>query len=671
MSLEDYKLTKKSIKAFESMGILNEDDLLSHYPYRYDEIYQTPFDQWKMFERVTFEAILITKPTNLRLKKSIQMSKFMIKYDDQIFNAVIFNRPWICKLTVGEKIFIDGKYEGNHKIVVSKYNLIPINEQSGFNAVYSLKNNITQKIISSTITKIMENKSYVIKDYIPDNYKKKYRLCSKEDALKWIHFPANKQQIDQATRRIKYEEFLMFNLGIQLIKNQNLKLSKKLEKKFDFDAVFMLANCLNFSLTNDQLKVTNEILEDLKSNKLMYRLLQGDVGCGKTVVATLVLYATVLSSYQGALLCPTEILAKQHYQSLKNILKYTEVKVSVYYSSMSSISKKEILNDLKNGEIDILVGTHAIYQDDVIFNNLGLAIADEQHRFGVQQRRKLLNKGYNVDFLLMSATPIPRTLANILYGDMDISTIVTMPKGRKEVKTILIRENSFKSVLDDIIQKLQEGHQIYVVCSAILDEDRKVELKSTEEICSALKIYLKDFAKVDQLHGKMNSDEKDLVMKRFINKETNILVSTTVIEVGVNVVNATVMIVYDAHRFGLSQLHQLRGRVQRGNEQGICYLLTDSNDLQSIERLEILVNNNNGFDISKEDLRLRGAGDILGTRQSGVPTFILGNLITDSKIVDISKQDAIEIISCESNKENEKIIGYIKSCNEKEIKLID
>jgi ATP-dependent DNA helicase RecG len=391
----------------------------------------------------------------------------------------------------------------------------------------------------------------------------------------------------------------------------------------------------------------------------MYRLLQGDVGSGKTLVAALGLYATFLSGKQGALLAPTEILAKQHYKSLKTLFRPTNVKIEVLYSALSTLKKKDLLDKLVNKEIDILVGTHAILQDNVVFNDLGMVVADEQHRFGVKQREKLREKGDKVDFLLMSATPIPRTLAMILYGDMDISTIETMPKGRKPVKTYLINENSFMSVIDEIEEKLALNEQIYIICAAI-EESENFEARNTVDIYNNLKEYFDGRYNVGLLHGKMKSEEKEDVMEEFSKNKIQILISTTVIEVGVNVVNATVMIIYDAHRYGLSQLHQLRGRIQRGNKEGICYLLTDSKDEESLNRLNVLLKSNNGFEISAEDLRLRGPGDILGTRQSGVPGFILGDIFKDTKIINQSRIDAKEIIENKDKPDNNRFIKLIE-----------
>jgi ATP-dependent DNA helicase RecG len=379
----------------------------------------------------------------------------------------------------------------------------------------------------------------------------------------------------------------------------------------------------------------------------MYRLVQGDVGCGKTAVAALGMYAAVTSGCQAALLAPTEILARQHLESLQSLLKGTDVKIDALYSGLSAPEKRRVLAETEKGETDILVGTHSLIQEGVVFANLGMVVADEQQRFGVEQRKALRQKGKGTDFLLMSATPIPRTLASTLYGDMDVSTVETMPAGRKIPKTVYIEENSFRSVLNEVKELLSSGRQLYIICAAVEyseEYDARNVHDTAENIRKLFPMY-----HVGILHGRMSSEEKQEAMESFYRNETQILVATTVVEVGMNVINATGMIVYDADRFGLSQLHQLRGRIQRGSEQGKCWLLSGSHEDKVKERLNVLVKTNNGFEISYEDLRLRGPGDILGTRQSGVPDFILGNLISDTGIINTARNDAKKIISFPDN----------------------
>ena len=404
---------------------------------------------------------------------------------------------------------------------------------------------------------------------------------------------------------------------------------------------------LPFVLTNEQKIVLDEILNDLQSKQRMNRLLQGDVGSGKTVIAALAIYATVLSHYQTALLVPTEILAKQHYVSIKSYLP-DNIRVEVLYSSLSSKQKTSILDRLKNNEIDVLIGTHSIIQEDVKFYNCGLVVADEQHRFGVEQRRMLSDKGDKVDFLLMSATPIPRTLAAVLFNDLNISTITSYHASKQMIKTRLIQSNSIKPIYDTLIERLNQNDQIYFVCPSIeFDENRSV--KSVDQIYQALVKGLPKNIRIGMLHGKLSQDEKDKVLQSFLEHKIDCLVTTTVIEVGVNVQTANTMVIYDSDRFGLSQLHQLRGRVGRGSVEGLCFLLTDSEDELSLERLKVLENSQDGFEIANKDLELRGPGEIFGLKQSGIPSFLIANVVLDQAILVTAQKDSIDIV----NKQNQ------------------
>lgn len=670
LSLKACKIPPKKIEILNQMNLYDAEDLLSYYPFRYEQLELKEYDHWQIKDKVVFEARVITYPKSIRFKGSRTMTKFQVENEDDVFDITLFNRPWINKMELGQVITIIGKYEGNRKVTAIQYNFRPLNEQLGIQPVYPLKYGLTQKNMQDVLRRCFDNSKSTIENDVPSKYRERYRLLDKKDAYAKIHFPENATDVSLAIRTLKYEEFLKFHLAIQLIRKQNEKVEHKQGKNFNFDDVFVLANHLPFPLTKDQVKAVNDVLEDLQSDHVMYRLIQGEVGCGKTVVAALGMVACSYSKKQAALLAPTEILAKQHYLSLKDLLRSTDLKIEVLYSALPTIKKKEILENLKEGKIDILVGTHSLIQADVVFKDLGFVVADEQHRFGVEQRRKLLDKGDKVDFLLMSATPIPRTLANTLYGDMDVTTIETMPSGRKEVKTVLIEENSFRSVLSDVKEILQEGRQIYVVCSAI-EESENFSARNVVDIYENLQKQFNGIATVGILHGKMSSDEKEQVMQDFKKNKIQILVSTTVIEVGINVVNATCMIIYDAHRFGLSQLHQLRGRVQRGSHQGVCYLLTDSKEPESLERLNVLVKSNNGFEISFEDLRLRGPGDILGTRQSGLPAFLLGNLVEDTKIIETTRKDVQEILDESTNIENERLIKKVLLINENALSTMD
>ena len=564
-SLKECGLSSKRIELLNKANITNSDELFSYYPFRYEKLENSKYSDWSIGDKVVVYGKLISYPTTFKYGYKKSVTRFSVLSENQILNISIYNRPWASSLKLEQFLTIIGKYEGNNKISAINYSGQPIESVIGINSVYPLVDKLTQKIISDSIKKAFEKCSDCIETIIPKEYVVKYKLLNKKDAIRMIHFPKNDNEINSAVRTLKYEEFLKFNIAINLIRINNESSVLKPGKSFNFDDVFVLANHLPFTLTKDQYSVTHEILEDLQSTKVMYRLVQGDVGSGKTIVAALGLYASVLSGKQGALLAPTEILAKQHYKSLKKIFKTTRLKVEVLYSGLKAVKKQEILNMLQNGEIDVIVGTHALIQDNVVFKDLGMVVADEQHRFGVAQRKKLIEKGDKVDFLLMSATPIPRTLAMTLYGDMDVSTIETLPAGRKPVKTFLIQENSFKSVINEITKKLEDNEQVYIITAAI-EENENYDARNAVETYENLKKYFNEKYNVGLLHGKMSSEEKEETMELFSKNKIQILISTTVIEVGVNVPNATVMIIYDAHRFGLSQLHQLRGRIQRGSK---------------------------------------------------------------------------------------------------------
>lgn len=651
MDIKDFKLTDKRRLICERLGFNTTEDILNYYPFKYESYNLTPYNTWIEGMNVCFKGELITYPSTFR-KGRLSTTRFKVLFDDEEISVTIFNRPWIRNLDINDEITIIGKYDGKNKVTASNYNsndilgkIIPI---------YPLKEDITQNEIRKLIAYTYEKANDDLIDHIPYEYISRHRLINKKDALYNVHFPIDSNSLKQSISRLKYDEFLNFYTSLNIVKNFTNDKSKT-KKEFDRNKVDELINSFEFELTKDQLKSINDILNDLSSNSTMYRLLQGDVGSGKTAVSMVCLYANYLAGYQGALMAPTEILAKQHYLSLKEQLSKFNVRVGVLYSSMDNekIEKEKI----KNGEYDIIVGTHALFSKDVEYKNLGLVIADEQHRFGVKQRQSLKEKGENCDFLLMSATPIPRTLASSIYGDMDISTIETMPSNRKGCKTYLIKKNSVIDILDDIFAKLNEGRQIYIIAAAIEKSDN-YNAKDVNGLYEALKDKLSPY-NVSLLHGKLSSEQKDEIMDKFNKNEIQVLISTTVVEVGVNVKNATMMIIYDADKFGLSQIHQLRGRVQRSSYEGTCYLLTSSKDVDTLARLNVLVKTNNGFDISYEDLKLRGPGDILGTRQSGIPGFILGNLMEDTKFIEASRADAIEIVNNLDKKENRDYYDYL------------
>ena len=670
MDLSDkrLKLTSKRVQILHELGLYTTDDLLMYYPYRYEVITTSAFSDWKIKDKVWFEGEVVQLPRSWR-KGRLVTTTFQVSFQEQILTVTIFNRPWAKSLNLNQILTIQGVYQGNCKVTAMSYDTKSLVEHAPITPIYSIKDGIRQKTLQTIIHSVLNQLHDEIIDDIPEEFRQAYRLLPLKLAYRCIHIPSSMNEVQAAVRALKYAEFLRFFTAIQLMRNTDgIRITKK-PKIFSSKKIQQVVQSLSFEMTADQRDTLEKILYDMGSTHSMYRLVQGDVGCGKTVVATLALYAAYLSGYQGAMLAPTEILARQHYQSVNEVLAPFGVKTEVLYSALSSAKKNEILKDVASGKIDILIGTHSMIQDTVTFYKLGLTIADEQQRFGVAQRKALKQKGEQVDFLLMSATPIPRTLAASLFGDMDVSTIETMPAGRITPITTLIKENSFRTVLEDVKRLLISGRQLYVICAAV-DENEEYHARNVYDTMESIQKLFPQY-KVACLHGRMSTDEKQAIMQAFHDNDIQILVSTTVIEVGVNVVNATGMIIYDADRFGLSQLHQLRGRIQRGSEQGYCWLLTASQDERVLQRLEILVKSNNGFEISYEDLRLRGPGDILGTRQSGVPDFILGNIVEDTAMINQARKDALKVMESADNPDYHILLETVRKRNEKNAEYAD
>ena len=670
MDLSDkrLKLTSKRLQILHELGLYTTDDLLMYYPYRYEVITTSAFSDWKIKDKVWFEGEVVQLPRSWR-KGRLVTTTFQVRFQEQILTITIFNRPWAKSLNLNQILTIQGVYQGNCKVTAMSYDTKSLAEHASITPIYSIKEGIRQKTLQTIIHSVLNQLQDEIIDDIPDEFRQTYRLLPLKLAYRCIHIPSSMNEVQAAVRTLKYAEFLRFFTAIQLMRStEGIRITKK-PKIFSSKKIQQAIQSLSFEMTADQRDTLEKILYDMGSTHSMYRLVQGDVGCGKTVVATLALYAAFLSGYQAAMLAPTEILARQHYQSVNEVLAPFGVKTEVLYSALSSVKKNEILKDVASEKIDILIGTHSMIQDTVIFHKLGLTIADEQQRFGVAQRKALKQKGEQVDFLLMSATPIPRTLAASLFGDMDVSTIETMPAGRITPITTLIKENSFRTVLEDVKRLLISGRQLYVICAAV-DENEEYHARNVYDTMESIQKLFPQY-KVACLHGRMSTDEKQAIMQAFHDNDIQILVSTTVVEVGVNVVNATGMIIYDADRFGLSQLHQLRGRIQRGSEQGYCWLLTASQDERVLQRLEVLVKSNNGFEISYEDLRLRGPGDILGTRQSGVPDFILGNIVEDTAMINQARKDALKVMESADNPDYHILLETVRKRNEKNAEYAD
>ena len=515
---------------------------------------------------------------------------------------------------------------------------------------YSLSQNNIRKIIEAGVSEVYGN----IPETLPEYLKLEYNLENINDAIKHIHFPDEFKDFNTARKRLVFEELLSVLLALLKLKNNKFNDHNGIE--FSKDAKMSdVINMLPFRLTNAQLRVLEEIDRDMESNKTMNRLLQGDVGSGKTVVAMCSVYKAVKSGYQAAIMAPTAILAVQHLENFKNILENLGIRCELLVSGITKKQKDKILEDLKNGQIDILIGTHAIIEENVIFNNLGLVVTDEQHRFGVKQRTKIAEKGENPDVLVMTATPIPRTLALILYGDLDISIIDELPPNRKKIETFAVNKSMTERVNDFIKKQIEEGRQAYIVCP-LVEENEEMDLKSVEELHKLYSTEIFPKYKVEYIHGKMKPREKDEIMERFKAKEIDILISTTVIEVGVDVPNANIMVIENAERFGLAQLHQLRGRVGRGEYKSYCILKAEGNGENTKKRMKVMCETNDGFIISEKDLELRGTGDFFGTMQHGLPEFKIANLFEDVELLTQVQAVSIKILEDDKNLEKDKNI---------------
>ena len=641
MELKDVKgIGTKSLALLNKLNIQTVLDLITYYPVRYDILTRSDFDHLDEDMKVIVDGKVESIPLVIRIKTGLNKMNFRLATSDRIFGVSIFNRAFLKQhLGIGTSVIVIGKYDKvKNVITASDIKLGELSTTPKIEPVYHLTSGLTNKNISTYINMAMLQIGKNVVDYIPDYLTEKYNFPSKKMALNIIHNPSSIEKLKEAKIRLKYEELFEFMFKINYLKKENTKangIKRKIFKK-DLESIVKI---LPFKLTNDQKNVLEEIRQDLNSEKRMNRLLQGDVGSGKTVVSIIAMYLNYLSGYQSALMVPTEILANQHFQNITNLLKDL-VKVELLTGSTPKKEKTRIYEELQNGEIGIIVGTHALIQSDVCYKNLGLVVTDEQHRFGVNQRENLKNKGLSPDVLYMSATPIPRTYALTIYGDMDVSVIKELPKGRQEVETILKKTSEIKDVLELMYKELKANHQIYVIAPLIEDNDSN-NLTSVNELKKKMNDAFGKKYKIDIVHGKMASASKDEIMTRFSQGEIDILISTTVIEVGIDVKNASQIVIFDANRFGLSTLHQLRGRVGRGTIKSSCILISD----QDTKRLEILKTTTDGFKLSEEDFKLRGSGDLFGTKQSGDMTFKIANIREDYKILLQANKDSLEFLN--------------------------
>ena len=648
----------KSLMLLNKMGIETINDLVSHYPFRYELLKRTNFHEVGEEDKVIIDGKVESVPILLRFKANLTKLNFRLVTPYGVVGVSIFNRAFLkANLTIGENVIVIGKYDKKKNVITaSELKFGTLGDTAKIESIYHLTSGLTNKQMATYInTAIMMNKDEIL-DNIPESFQEKYKFSNKRTALNIVHNPPSLEKLKEATIRMKYEELFEFMFKINYLKEEKKKKENGIKRDVKREDVDKFIKTLPFELTSDQLKAVDEILKDMNNKTKMNRLLQGDVGSGKTIVSILAIYINYLSGHQSALMAPTEILAIQHYNNIKELFVKENINVELLTGSTNKKEKEIIYKGLEDGSVDLVIGTHALIQEDVKYANLGLVITDEQHRFGVNQRANLKNKGISPDVLYMSATPIPRTYALTIYGDMDVSIIKEVPKGRLPVKTILKKESEMTSVLESMHEELKKKHQIYVI-APLIEETENSDLTNVLELKDKMNLAFGSKYNIDIVHGKMASGAKELIMNEFKKGDIDILISTTVVEVGVDVANASMIVIFNAERFGLSTLHQLRGRVGRSKIQSYCILISNSD----AKRLEVMEATNDGFEISEEDFKLRGHGDLFGTKQSGDMTFKMADLRQDYKILVQAKKDSMDYLLDTSNNNEIVKLRLVKS----------
>lgn len=646
MKLSDIKgLGPKAIESLKNININGIDDLVHYYPYRHDIISLTNIKEAEDKENVIIECIVDSVPFAKRFRANMTSLSFRAMSNKKMIAVMIFNRAFLkSNIRPGTKLIVFGKYDKlKNTVIASDISFEPLIDGS-IETKYHLTSGVTSKALKKYINEALEHYDNYI-DLVPDYLNEKYGFISEKEAINLVHNPKNKDDVKKSLLKLKYEELFEFMFKINYLKETNKDSKTGYIRNIDPEDVNDFIRSLPFELTVDQNKAAEDIFNDMTSSRRMNRMLQGDVGSGKTVVAVIAAYINHLSNHQTALMAPTEVLALQHYQTIRDLLIGTDIRVDCIVGSMKKKEKDEIAEKLKEGKIDFIIGTHTLISDNIEFKNLGLVITDEQHRFGVNQRASLKNKGLLPDTLYMSATPIPRTFALTIYGDMDISNIKTKPSGRKEIKTIIKSEKELVSVYEMMKDEISKSHQVFIV-SPLIEESDTLDLTTVNEIKRNIDLYFGGKVKSAVLHGKLSKVDKDKIMEDFKDKKTDILISTTVIEVGIDIKNATLMVIYDAGRFGLATLHQLRGRVGRNEYESTCVLIGNKDN----KRLKVLEESNDGFYITEKDYEMRGEGDLFGVKQSGDMIFKLADPKNDMKILLQARDDSKEFYL--NNKDN-------------------
>lgn len=661
--LEDIKgIGPKTLKLFQNLNIFTIQDLITYYPYKYKLYHPVTLDNYEENTEVLINGYIASDAKIYYIKRNLNKISFRLNTGTKLINVTIFNRPFIKQhLLLNKYISVIGKYNiKTNTFTASDIKLTPIIKDE-IEPIYHTTQGLKQVNIHKIINNLLEKNIYV-PSLIPEKYIKEYSLLDKLTAIKEIHNPTSTNNLKQAEICLKYEELFEYTLKINYLKYLKDKTTTSYIKTFDTSKLDNLISSLPFKLTDSQVNAVEDIKKDFNSPKHMNRLILGDVGSGKTIISFLALYMNYLSGYQGVLMAPTEILIKQHYENIKKIL--TDLNIEILTGSTTKKDRDKIIENLKNGKIDILLSTHSVLNDDVVFKNIGLVVTDEQHRFGVNQRKNLQNKGENVDVLYMSATPIPRTLALTIFKDMDITEIKTKPLNRKPKITKLYKTSEIKEVLYEMLDEIKKGHQIYVVSPLIENEEENTKLASVNYLYEKINVALNGKVPIGVLHGKLKNEEKENIMNDFKSNKTKILISTTIIEIGVDVSNATMIVIFNAERFGLATLHQLRGRIGRNDIESKCILISD----YDTPRLKILEESEDGFYISEKDFELRGAGDLFGVKQSGDMVFKIANLNKDFKILKKCSEDSLNFLNKHINEIDKypiqtNIISGVKNLN--------